>query len=426
MILFERINEDNNNTDGRVNSQLTSDKAEANQNGDNMIMSDPKNGFENPASHSIPKPANAIGSAANNQPPQQQANVPQPQVNGPYNRAVGEAVMTQQFKDAISEHMDITDYKTITRLYNLDEAEQNTALLSLTNRLYQMIVNKIDTFDKGDIARTRGNIRKLPKYNDLCECVGVLMGIFEKYHEDTKPVQEISNAISNIENLDDVFTQSYMAKVDFGQVMYETMTLACISSVSYMIAACIEYVKDPKKDGLTIVLDKTGVSKVKEHLLYENICKFNTACKTGDIENALRPLIKARARNFVGALGFIKAAAIAIPLVLALIPMIKDVVYYFFAARQRVSVYFDIQGDLLEMNAHELEENPDIQTDGDRKTVIRKQIAIANSFHKIADKLAVEAKTAENKATTEIKKDDKKQKIDDIDTDPSSSDGPLF
>lgn len=106
--------------------------------------------------------------------------------------------------------------------------------------------------------------------------------------------------------------------------------------------------------------------------------------------------------------------------------MIKDVVYYFFAARQRVSVYFDIQGDLLEMNAHELEENPDIQTDGDRKTVIRKQIAIANSFHKIADKLAVEAKTAENKATTEIKKDDKKQKIDDIDTDPSSSDGPLF
>ena len=84
MILFERINEDNNNTDGRVNSQLTSDKAEANQNGDNMIMSDPKNGFENPASHSIPKPANAIGSAANNQPPQQQANVPQPQVNGPY------------------------------------------------------------------------------------------------------------------------------------------------------------------------------------------------------------------------------------------------------------------------------------------------------------------------------------------------------
>lgn len=67
MILFERINEDNN-TDGRVNSQLTTDKADANQNGDNMVMSDPKNGFENPASHSIPKPANAIGSAANNQP----------------------------------------------------------------------------------------------------------------------------------------------------------------------------------------------------------------------------------------------------------------------------------------------------------------------------------------------------------------------
>ena len=55
--------------------------------------------------------------------------------NNPNKRAVGEEVMTKEFKQIVSEYMDIADYKTTTRLYNLDEAEQNTVLLSLTNKL---------------------------------------------------------------------------------------------------------------------------------------------------------------------------------------------------------------------------------------------------------------------------------------------------
>ena len=71
--------------------------------------------------------------------------------------------------------MDITDYKTNTRLYNLDEAEQNTVLLSLTNKLYQMIVAKIDDVEKGDIPKSRGDITRLPKYNQLKECAKHLL-----------------------------------------------------------------------------------------------------------------------------------------------------------------------------------------------------------------------------------------------------------
>lgn len=349
--------------------------------------------------------------------------------NNPNKRAVGEEVMTKEFKQIVSEYMDITDYKTNTRLYNLDEAEQNTVLLSLTNKLYQMIVAKIDDVEKGDIPKSRGDITRLPKYNQLKECAKTLTSIFEQYKEDTAPIKVIENAIDNLEDNSDVFVQSYMAKVDFGIMIYESVTLAVIGSLSYMIACCIEYVKDPKNDGLTIVMDKTGVAKVKEHLLYENLVKFNEACRTNDIENALRPLIKNRTQNLfgVGGLVLVKGILIAVPVIIALIPLVKDLVYYFFAARQRVSVYFDIQADLLEMNANELKDNPNITTDADRKSVIRKQLQVARTFRQIADKLAVEAKTAENKADKEIKKDNKKYRIDDVETNPAdASDGPLF
>ena len=399
--------------------------------------------FDDGEGDANPKPINPAGNVAstvnmvkpsaptntNNTPSNNIANPANQMNNNPNKRAVGEEVMTKEFKQIVSEYMDITDYKTNTRLYNLDEAEQNTVLLSLTNKLYQMIVAKIDDIEKGDIPKSRGDITRLPKYNQLKECAKTLTSIFEQYKEDTAPIKVIENAIDNLEDNSDVFVQSYMAKVDFGIMIYESVTLAVIGSLSYMIACCIEYVKDPKNDGLTIVMDKTGVAKVKEHLLYENLVKFNEACRTNDIENAIRPLIKNRTQNLfgVGGLVLVKGILIAIPVIIALIPLVKDLVYYFFAARQRVSVYFDIQADLLEMNANELKDNPNITTDADRKSVIRKQLQVARTFRQIADKLAVEAKTAENKADKEIKKDNKKYRIDDVETNPTdASDGPLF
>ena len=399
--------------------------------------------FDDGEGDANPKPINPAGNVAstvnmvkpsaptntNSTPSNNIANPANQMNNNPNKRAVGEEVMTKEFKQIVSEYMDITDYKTNTRLYNLDEAEQNTVLLSLTNKLYQMIVAKIDDVEKGDIPKSRGDITRLPKYNQLKECAKTLTSIFEQYKEDTAPIKVIENAIDNLEDNSDVFVQAYMAKVDFGIMIYESVTLAVIGSLSYMIACCIEYVKDPKNDGLTIVMDKTGVAKVKEHLLYENLVKFNEACRTNDIENALRPLIKNRTQNLfgVGGLVLVKGLLIAVPVIIALIPLVKDLVYYFFAARQRVSVYFDIQADLLEMNANELKDNPNITTDADRKSVIRKQLQVARTFRQIADKLAVEAKTAENKADKEIKKDNKKYRIDDVETNPAdASDGPLF
>lgn len=323
---------------------------------------------------------------------------------------------SDRFKEIVNEYMDIHDIETAKRVSVLDEAEQNSLLLSLTDKLYKMIVGKIDDIEFGDIPKTRGDITKLPKYDQIEQCIEVMKGIFKQYKEDIEPVMVIENALSNIRNHKDVFMASYAGKVELGIIMYNTMALSVVNGLSYMIAVCIEYIKDPKNEGLKIVLDKTAVAKVKDHLVYENLVKFNDSCRQGDIENSLRPLIKAKARGFAVALLGIKTLLILGGVLIAVIPMIRDLVYFFFAARSRISTYFDIQADLLEMNANELQNDPDIKTEAEKSKVIKRQLAIASGFHKIADAIAVEAKVCERQATNEVKRDSKKYKVDEVDT----------
>jgi len=329
--------------------------------------------------------------------------------------------------EMVGKYMDLTDIPTVRAVCSMNEAEQNSLLTSLTNKLYEMIVNKIDNIDYGEIPNTRGDIRKLRHYDELIKCVSVLKDIFKEFKEDPEPVEVIENAINNIENYKDLFVAGFAAKVGFAMGMYKTMTLAVINATSFMIAVAIEYIKRPGSDGLRIVLDKTGVAKVKDHLVYESLKDFNEAARRGDVENAIRPMIKNKAQGFVmtAALG-LKAALVVGGVLLALIPIIRNLVYFFYAARERVSTYFDLQAKLLEMNAEELENNPDIKTEGDRKEVIRRQLSIAASFHKLSNAIAVDSKGSEVKATNNIKKDAREYKIDDMDTEPQSGNGPLF
>jgi hypothetical protein len=329
------------------------------------------------------------------------------------------------FKKVVVEYMDFTDYDTNNWLFSLNEAEQNNLLVSLTNKLYKMVVNKIDHIDFGEIPGTKGDITKLSKYKELRECFNILRGIFKQYREDDEPIDVIENACDNILNMKGLFMSAFIAKSSFPISVYKTMTLAVINATSFMIATCIEYIKNPKSEGLSIVLKKTGVAKVKDHLVYETLKDFNESCRKGEVENALQPFVKHRVRGFVGVFALtVKAVLVTGGVLLAILPMIKDLVYFFFSARARLANYLEIQGKLLEMNVKELEDG-DIETVDDKKAVIARQTTIANTFYKLANMIAVDNKSAEVKADNDIKKDKEKYKMDDVDPNPDQ-DGPLF
>ena len=338
------------------------------------------------------------------------------------------SVHKKRVQNLMLEYMDMTDYDTAMPLFNLNEAEQNTFLISLTTKLYQMIVNKIDDVDFGDIPNSKGNIRQYSKYKQLRECVETLNNIFIQYKENTQPVQVLDNALSNLENNADIFMAGYAGDIPMIKMTYETTALGVIQGIGFMIATCIEYVKTPRKEGLEITLKKTGIRKVKDHLVYENLIKFNDACRTGDLEKALRPLIKNKVKNFADVLTALHVIIALGVLVAAIIPFVRQLVYFFYASRVRMSTYLDAQADLLEMNATELRNNDTIQTVDDKNRVIARQLKIAKLFHNTADKIAIDSKSSENQATKDLATDKKAYKLDDVNTNPANTvvDGPLF
>ena len=334
-----------------------------------------------------------------------------------------EAVTKARYDKIIMEYMDVSDPVTLRQCMSLNEAEQNTLLASLTNKLYQMIIGKVSSVDYGDIPNSKGNIRRLPKYKQMRECIEVLHDIFVQYKEDTKPVDVLDNAISNLENYSDLFMASYGGEIALGKMVYENAALGTVCSIGYMISVCIEYVKDPKKQGLTVVLNKTGINKVKEHLVYENVIKFNEACSNGDLERAIRPLIKEKVKNFSPVTLVHGALAIGV-IAVAILPFLKQLVYFFYSTRVRVSTYFDAQADLLDMNASELKSNKAIQTVSDKDAVIQRQLKIAELFHNVADKIAIDTKQAEIKATNDLKADNQKYKMDQVESNPANVGAP--
>lgn len=330
--------------------------------------------------------------------------------------------MLTNYKEVIAEHFDMTNRRNRKILLNLDEADQSSVLLSLTSKLYSMIVDKIDDIDYGEIPETKGDITLLTQYNKMNDCIDTLTKILQKYRQPTDCIDTIQAAMDNIENDRDLYKRGFATKVEIIMTTYNSIVLAIIASLSYMITVTVEFIKDGN-GGFKATFDKAGIARTKDSLTYSNLVHFNDACSKGQIRNAFEPLIKSKARNLaVTTLGAISVGIAVAGILMNILPIIRELVYFFYAGRVRISQYFDVQADLLEMNSQMLKSHDVEATEDENKHVARRQESIADAFRKIANFFAVKTKEADRHATNEIKRDNKDMDVDDVvDTIPDSA-----
>ena len=318
------------------------------------------------------------------------------------------------YNKAIMEHFDMLDVKTRRTLLSMNEAGQNTVLMNLTSRLYDKIVEKCDDIDYGEIPKTKGDIRKLPKYESMKECIALMHDILKEYNQDTGPVDELSVAFVNVESRKDLFERAYRYNAELPIAMYCNITLGIITGISYMIATCIEFIKDPGAENFRIALDKMAYAKTKDHLIYNTLKSFNKSCATKEFDKAMEAILKASTKNFAAGaiLGGIAISVLGI--ILVLIPVLRELIFMFYYLRVKISDFFDIQADLLQMNAYAIEANTTLSPT-ERKKVMAKQLKYVEQFRKISNTVAIEMKKAEVASDKEKRSDDEtKMLIDDI------------
>ena len=112
--------------------------------------------------------------------------------------------MKEYFRQSLN-FFDLMDEQTRLTVLNIDEADQNSILLSLTGKLYAMIVDKVDDIDFGDIPDTKGDIEALPNYEKITGCIDTIEAILQQYKQPTNSIDEIQKGLSNLVQKKDLF-----------------------------------------------------------------------------------------------------------------------------------------------------------------------------------------------------------------------------
>lgn len=345
------------------------------------------------------------------------------------------------------------DEKTRKILLAVNEADQNVVMQALANKLYSHIVNKVDDVDFGQIPLSRGDIKNIPNYEQLVDCLNILSQILQNYKQDTKQVDTVNIALQNTLDRTELYKKAYKYNVELPIITYNTVCLSIISATSLLISSHIEFIKMNDNSGYDIAFDKASRNKTDNKLLFNNLERYNKICANGDFDKAMDYAIKnniqlraesvgiqheaigdvAAMKTISGLAGQISGFATAHPVatailaIIILVRLLREFIYYFYYARTKLSDYLDAQSALLYMNALNIE-NSLTQDDKKKKDTAEKQKRIANAFSKLADKIKVKDKTSEAKAESDINKLDKEKfNINDVIKDiPDSANAALF
>ena len=350
--------------------------------------------------------------------------------------------MDKVYESIIQEYFDTTDYETITTLCSYNEAaERNKVFASLSNNLYHDLINKVHDIDFGTIPDSRGDITKIDNYAQLMGCINTMHDIIVEFKQPTKLIDTITLAVRNIDANKDIFMRAFRANVDLPQISYCTMTLAVVSSVSLMITSCVEFIKNPGSEDFEVEFSKVGYAKTKNNMLFTCLEKFNKSVAKGEFEKAMEAAMKAGVKKQINE-GVVAAAAtaaatatattagIALPiavgvaagaLVIYAIVNIRELIYFFFAARVKASEYFEAQATFLQLNAYKLQATQMNTTEENKAKIISKQLSFAEKLRKLANFFAIKMKEAEVKSSRELK-NVPKSKVMDIMTDENESD----
>ena len=333
-----------------------------------------------------------------------------------------------QFNEAM-KYFDNEDTMTRSILLSVNEADQNVVMTSLANKLYGHITEKVDEIDFGTIPNSKGDITKIDNFDKLLDCVNIISDILQQNNQDTAPIETVNLAIQNVTDRADMFEKAYKLNIEMPIIIYNTIVLSIVSSVSYMISSCIEFVKLPEDRGFDIAMDKVGAAKVKESILFNDLKKFNKMCGDGSFDKAMDYVIKQNANNFAGgAFVFgVSSVVVILGILLSIIPLIRELIFFFYYARAKASDYFDAQSSILLINAYNIDNNL-TRDEKNKKQIADKQRKVADVFKKISNTLKVNLKTGEKKAADETAKLDKqKLKHDEVlDKIPDSSNSVLF
>lgn len=307
----------------------------------------------------------------------------------------------------------------------LNEAVQTGLSDIVLDKMFALTVGKYSKIDFSQIERSRGDITKIKYYDNLRECIDILLDI----HTTTDNIPGaliVSTALSNMLMLKNSFEHGFRVKNNISIMIYNTFMYAIMEATSYLIATSIDFVKTGTNGEYSV----NTYSDSKNCMMIEQLIKFNKTIDDGTLIKFIGETEKATLQEsgifddfvkkgvgaVVGLAGkgwkaakdnpkvslSILAGAGLLWVGSIIVPLIRETIYWIYKMRQKIADAAELQAEFLEANIEILKKQA-----GDKQVdkIISRQEKAVKRFRAIAKFFSLESDRAQRDAKKDISDD---------------------
>lgn len=278
-------------------------------------------------------------------------------------------------------------------------------------KLYMSVISK-SHIDFDNIPQSAGDIEKYVGYKNMVAVLDNIDGICANMNN--KQVQQytltVREAINNIRKLAPIYKKGFMAKNEYVMLEYDTFVYTCIQATSTLLYEFVDYMKRPDMTSVTITLKNT---KYRANTFYiDQLAKYNAVNKKMQYAKYLEGMLSNGKDNFVGAYTAIGVTAV-IAVALAIIPVMRELIYQFYNIRTNISDALAQQAYFLELNKACVEANSSFSKEK-KADILMKQEKAKNMCLRLSDKLRVTHAKSMSAGEAAIRNDSKYLTLDNI------------
>lgn len=288
--------------------------------------------------------------------------------------------------------------KEYMRSMNKDDIHQiNGAAIQ---GLYKTILDRKGC-DFGDIPDSKGDIEKCKYYKSTVESLDILTELMIKNEIPTYDVDVVKEAISNVKRFKPTFDLAFQLKQEYLIISYNTIVMAIVDSTSMIIADYMNYLVGPEQSRYDSV--KSRNDKSRGRISINNLQRFNNEVKMGHFETMANYMLDAQRKNFTGS--GIVITGVVITALCSVIPITRELIYFYYGSRVKMSDYLNMQADFLELN--KLGVQASSKSAQQKKEIIKKQEKIILKCRRRADKLKINDEDIGVLAKKQVENDNK-------------------
>lgn len=265
---------------------------------------------------------------------------------------------------------------------------------TLIQNLYESTLKR-KNFDYGHIPDSKGDIDKVKHIEDTIAALDILQDLYSKNNITDDSVSVVKNAISNVRQFKLHFVNAFQINNEVVIILYNSIVMSIMDATSMLIANYTTYImgSDPNFSIRGDIDKNKGVVSIK------NLRSFNSLCDNGTMAKGLSWFKDEHRKNLAGEEIIIAGAILAV--ILSIVPLCREIVYFFYYSRVKMSDILNMQADFLEMNKLAVEASS--KSPSEKKNIIKKQQQVSKKMRKTADKLMINNVDTNDVAKKEIK-----------------------